>query len=112
MSHTSVNVPVVESAVTSGNIVPFSELPFPQKLGKHLSPGFQSTYRPRITAGALLRSHSGRAVVGLEVLGEHATMAITTVRMEMMICFFILLFLILLITNFLGLSFLPMRIEA
>jgi hypothetical protein len=56
------NVPLMESLVISQPL-PFNDARFPQKPGgKGLSPDFQSTYRPRITAGALLRSHSGLSV--------------------------------------------------
>jgi hypothetical protein len=51
----------MESVVISGMVLPFSELWFPQKPGGlQSSPIFQSTYRPNMTAGALLRSHNGR----------------------------------------------------
>jgi len=61
MSHTKVKVCAMESVVISGKSPPFNDSLFPQKLGiLSLSPSFQSTKRPRITAGALFRSHIGR----------------------------------------------------
>ncbi len=90
MSHTMVNCPAVESTMISGMLLPFSDSPFPQKPGGlQSSPGFQPTYRPRITAGALLRSHMGRADEDFEGCVEHAPSVRRTMMMEMMVCFFI-----------------------
>ena len=89
MSHTMVNCPAVESTVISGILLPFSDSPFPQKPGGlQSSPGFQPTYRPRITAGALFRSHMRRADEDRGDFGEHAQRA-RRMMDERMVCFFI-----------------------